>query len=371
MNQTEGKPHPIISNKEPWLAASFSTIVPGYGQIYAGKIARGCIILAISCLLFATGILAILNPNKLMWGALCLAVGTIALQIWSVFDAYHVARNSNSKEFEFRRKQQNKDLWLAVLLSSIIPGLGQLYLNRSSGYLFLFLTLFTSPRDAIVFRFILKMVALFNIGDLITTWQKRSRQATVMLISGFLILTLLEAGVNSSIQRSVIEARQINLEYPTDSMLPTLRNGDSLTIDKLTYRYRDPQRGDVAVFSPTSTMLKKKFKEDITQRIIGLPSERVDIRNGKVFINDRALTEKYISTLDGEVPPSLSDRYNWSSKTLTPDGKVPQNQYIVLGDNRNKGLDSRYWGLVPRANIIGRATNRFYPFDRVGSLAAG
>jgi TM2 domain-containing membrane protein YozV len=80
MNQSAEELQPKIRNKEPWLAVAFSAIVPGYGQIYAGKIVRGCVIIAISCLLFAIGILAILNPNNLLWGALCLAVGLISLQ---------------------------------------------------------------------------------------------------------------------------------------------------------------------------------------------------------------------------------------------------------------------------------------------------
>jgi TM2 domain-containing membrane protein YozV len=201
-----------------------------------------------------------------------------------LFDAYHIAKNSNSKEFEVSRKYQNKEPWYAVFLSSIIPGLGQLYLNRNwQGLLLLYFTIFFTPQDAVAFRFIIRAISLFDIGNIIFIWQRKSRRTIVLLISGLLILSLLETGANLSIKQFIVEARQIDITFSTNSMLPTVQN--------------------------------------------------------------------------------------WSSKTLTSDGKVPPNQYIVLGDNRNGNYDSREWGLVPRANIVGRATNRFYPFDRVGSLA--
>jgi signal peptidase I len=135
-------------------------------------------------------------------------------------------------------------------------------------------------------------------------------------------------------------------------MLPTLEINDRLIIDKVGYKLVNPHRGDVVVFNPTDE-LKKQYKDAFIKRIIGLPGETVEVKNGSVLINGQPLPEKYIA----ERP-----EYNWGP------GTVPEGQYLVLGDNRNNSYDSHYWGFVPRENIIGRATVRFWPPDRVGGL---
>lgn len=150
------------------------------------------------------------------------------------------------------------------------------------------------------------------------------------------------------IRTFVAEARYI----PSGSMLPTLEIDDRLIIDKMGYRFTDPQRGDVVVFSPTEE-LKKQYKDAFIKRIIGLPGETVEVTNGKVFVNGEEISEDYIA----EKP-----QYNWGPQT------VPEGSYLVLGDNRNNSYDSHYWGFVPRENIIGRATVRFWPPNRIGGL---
>ena len=153
---------------------------------------------------------------------------------------------------------------------------------------------------------------------------------------------------------------------PSASMLPTLQINDRLTIDKISYRFANPVRGDIVVFNPTAQMAKEvdaqgnqKFKDHFIKRVIGLPGDRIEVTNGKVYINGKVISEKYL----GEAP-----NYNWSSTALTPDGIVPKGHYLVLGDNRNNSYDSHYWGFVPRDNIIGKAVFRFWPLDRVGEI---
>lgn len=150
------------------------------------------------------------------------------------------------------------------------------------------------------------------------------------------------------IRTFVAEARYI----PSGSMLPTLEIDDRLIIDKLGYRFAEPQRGDVVVFYPTDK-LKEEYKDAFIKRIIGLPGETVEVRDGRVLIDGEPLSENYIA----EKP-----QYNWGPET------VPEGQYLVLGDNRNNSYDSHYWGFVPRDNIIGRAIVRFWPLDRVGGI---
>jgi len=153
------------------------------------------------------------------------------------------------------------------------------------------------------------------------------------------------------IRTFVAEARWI----PSESMVPTLQKYDKLIVDKLSYHFVNPQRGDIVVFSPTTNIKKEhpNLKDAFIKRIIGLPGDKVEIKGERVYINDRPLQEKYI-----EAPP----QYQYGPVT------VPHDSYLVLGDNRNNSYDSHFWGFVPRENIIGRAVVRFWPPNRIGEL---
>ncbi len=151
------------------------------------------------------------------------------------------------------------------------------------------------------------------------------------------------------IRTFVAEARYI----PSSSMEPTLEINDRLIIEKLTYHFREPERGDVVVFNPTEVLRRQNFKDAFIKRVIGLPGETIEIKGGKVYVNGTALKEDYTAQ-----PPD----YDYGPVT------VPEGQYLVLGDNRNNSYDSHYWGFVPKENIIGRASVRFWPVNRLGVL---
>ena len=153
------------------------------------------------------------------------------------------------------------------------------------------------------------------------------------------------------IRTFVAEARWI----PSESMVPTLQKYDKLIVDKLSYHFTNPQRGDIVVFSPTENIQKENpnLKDAFIKRIIGLPGDKIEVKGERVYVNDRPLQEKYI-----EAPA----QYQFGPVT------VPANSYLVLGDNRNNSYDSHFWGFVPHDNIIGRAVVRFWPPNRIGEL---
>ncbi len=133
-----------------------------------------------------------------------------------------------------------------------------------------------------------------------------------------------------------------------ESMEPNFENGDYLIIDEISYRFQSPQRGEIIIF---------KYPENLSQRfikrIIGLPGETIDIRDGKITIYE-----------NGEA--QILDESGYLSSSLFTQGNVKislgENEYFVMGDNRPFSYDSRRFGVVPRKDIIGRVIFRALPF---------
>jgi signal peptidase I len=123
------------------------------------------------------------------------------------------------------------------------------------------------------------------------------------------------------------------------SMRPTLEDGEFILVNKLAYKFTAPKRGEIIVFRSPVT------PEDLIKRVIGLPGDRIVIREGNVYINDVQLQEPYIAA-----PPQYSGTWQVAEDTL-----------FVLGDNRNDSSDSHAWGLVPMENVIGRSLLIYWP----------
>jgi signal peptidase I len=158
------------------------------------------------------------------------------------------------------------------------------------------------------------------------------------------------------IRTFVVQAFRI----PSGSMIPTLLVGDQILVDKVAFRFRKPQRGEVIVFKYPGDETR-----DFIKRIIGLPGEKLEVRNRKVFINDKEMQDgafAYHEIFDNfRIPPR--DDFGPVS--------VPDKHYFVMGDNRENSQDSRFWGFLEEEKIIGRAfiiywsrnTDRFFPLE--------
>ena len=157
---------------------------------------------------------------------------------------------------------------------------------------------------------------------------------------------------------------------PSGSMEDTLQIGDRVIVNKVSYRFGDPGRGDVVVFEPETfeeesiaTKISRNLLEsvglrtpesDLIKRVIGLPGETVEIRDNVVYVNGAPLDEPYL-------PPDLmmNDEGPW---------EVPDDHYFVMGDNRNSSNDSRRFGAIARDRIVGRAFSVVWPPSRWGGL---
>ncbi len=144
------------------------------------------------------------------------------------------------------------------------------------------------------------------------------------------------------------------------SMLPQLHDGERLLVNKLVYykfesvSWGHLERGDIVVF-----WYPKEPDKSYVKRIIGLPGESVEVRNGKVLINGQELNEAYLDIEHNQSLPSFPPR------------KVEEHHFFVMGDNRDNSSDSRYWGLVPEKYIYGKAFFRYWKPGKIGFLEHG
>lgn len=123
------------------------------------------------------------------------------------------------------------------------------------------------------------------------------------------------------------------------SMNPTLADSEYLIINNVTYYLDEPERGDIIVF------LHPRSDLNLIKRVIGIPGDHVEVRDGQVIVNQVVLNEPYLAA-----PPNYSGIWD-----------VPDGQYFVLGDNRNNSSDSHSWGFLPIGNILGKASIIYWP----------
>lgn len=159
---------------------------------------------------------------------------------------------------------------------------------------------------------------------------------------------------------------------PTGSMEPTILVGDRLLLDKFSIRAhkietlekvrigRSIKRGDIIVFKPVAN----PEGEYLVKRVIGMPGDTVEIKDKQVYINESILNEPYVAFEDfmvysdvNRAPPDLYRRDNFGPVN------VPERSYFVMGDNRDRSLDSRYWGFVPQDYVIGRPLFVFWSYE--------
>ncbi len=139
---------------------------------------------------------------------------------------------------------------------------------------------------------------------------------------------------------------------PSGSMEHTLITQDRVMVNKLSYRVGDIGRGDVVVFRRPDD--DPSGYQDLIKRVIGTPGDVVEGHDGAVFVNDVRLDEPYLDPAD-----VIGD---FGAVT------VPNGEYFMMGDNRDDSYDSRFFGTVPEANVLGRAFIIFWPLDRIGTL---
>jgi signal peptidase I len=131
-------------------------------------------------------------------------------------------------------------------------------------------------------------------------------------------------------------------EVISGSMIPTIEIGDRVLVNKFIFNFRAPQRGEVILFK-----YPKDPSKDFVKRVMGLPGETLQLKDGQLYINDKMVPQSRYGI--------RNDFANFGPY------KVPAGSYFMLGDNRANSADSRVWGIVPKENLIGLAFVTFWP----------
>lgn len=170
-------------------------------------------------------------------------------------------------------------------------------------------------------------------------------ETVVIALSIFLIVYLL-----------FMQPHQVNGQ----SMVPNFQSGEYVLTDKVSYRLRDPERGEVVVFhAPEAAGCVKGTGCDFIKRVIAVPGETVSLSNSTFTVNGETLPESYIpDDFESLAGKYLKDRV----VTMGPD------EYLVVGDNRPFSSDSREWGPISKSAIVGRAFFRYWPADAIGVI---
>ena len=304
--------------------------------------------------------------------------------------------------------KNERHIWIAVLLSLIMPGLGQVYCGKlARGLVFTFLNflplpvtigLFAMSTSSLLMPAVIAMILLAGLIQLIAIIDSAflANNAKEYVLKDYnkpvvyvLLLALISTGSVGSafyLREQLLEAFRV----PVASNYPTILPGDRFIANKIAYKSSDPIRGDLIVFvNPEDRRI------NYIKRIVAVAGETVEIRNGVIYVNDQKLTQQKLpeSTLDNirikikrdKMEPLEGDVYEETNgaakyKIFLAEHKtpgdfakitVPGHHCFVLGDNRNLSKDSRYFGPIPLATIIGRADYLYFPakdWSRFGKI---
>jgi len=140
-----------------------------------------------------------------------------------------------------------------------------------------------------------------------------------------------------------------------ESMEPTFKTKDYLITEKVSYRFRPPQRGEVVIFNPPD-----RSTENYIKRIIGLPGDQIEIKEGNIYVNKEKLIEPYLNSIDKTL---VSQKEGYTTV-------LKDDEYFVMGDNRSHSRDSREIGSIPKQNVVSKVWFRLLPLDQISTFAA-
>ncbi len=253
--------------------------------------------------------------------------------------------------------------WVAVLLSLLLPGLGQLYNGQLIKGIILCSVLWmvdivslclmwgisSAPSNIILALFIDLLVLILIIRDAILVSRRIDRNFKPKFYNKWYVYIVLILFFHL-IFWPVMDNIFYDVHYvPSEAMSPTLVAGDRIVVDKFIYKFNDPTRGDIVTFR--FPLNKNKL---YVKRVMGMPGDTVEIVNKQLIINGTLLNEEYVVHMDSRVI------YGRDSLAAIV---VPEGKYYVMGDNRDNSYDSRFFGFVDRNEIISKVRTVLFSWD--------
>lgn len=189
------------------------------------------------------------------------------------------------------------------------------------------------------------------------TAQNAKTTTTGRTVLEYVVLAVVAIAVALLIQAFLVKPYRI----PSESMENTLLIGDRVLVDRISWRFSEPERQQIVVFHPPFA------GPVLIKRIIGMPGDTISLKDGAVYVNGQKLDEPYVRKVQETTVPSepFDNGLPWS---LQQPYKVPADNYFVMGDNRIDSGDSREFGPVPRAQLVGKAFARYWPPGRIGGV---
>ncbi len=342
-------------DKDPWLAVNLSMFFPGIGQLYGGNLWRGIIFLGGQSWLLSMALWNIFAARGNTVNGLFYLGISVIIYLVNILDSHLGVYLPRTGYISEKIPRKHKNVWFAVFVSRVLPGLGHLYLQKSIiglGLLtasLLFLKLDDIFTPLLIITPLLTAIATYHTYIVFPRSHSDFQRSLIATMAGFVFFVSLL----SNYFPQWLDQRFEQFIIPSESMQPTLQVGDRVFVEKSPDYV--PQNGDIVVFTPSEAIKETdpEFADYYIKRVIGIPGDVVSVDNQRVYVNDRPLNEPYIAE-----PP----RYEFSPQFIT------KNSYLVLGDNRNNSLDSHFWGLLPREVIVGKAYKIGWPPNRIQSL---
>lgn len=264
--------------------------------------------------------------------------------------------------------------WVAGIISLISPGLGQVYNGQmGKGFIillvnYLFLRLLLIPIAlpilgtskflpglialiifVLVFDFAVMADAVLVARSYKEEYQLKKYNNIIVYIGIYVLGAITTTLVGTFIKSNYVQAFKI----PAGSMEQTLLIGDHILVDRR-LSSRDPNRGTLIIFEYPEDATK-----DFVKRVVAVGGDTVEIRDKQLFINGTPVKESFVSHKESEtIPSNQNKRDNFGPVT------VPSNSYFVMGDNRDRSYDSRFWGFVEKSKIKGTVKNIYWSWDK-------
>lgn len=292
------------------------------------------------------------------------------------------------KKRKLTKKLKPKEPLLAVIFSIIFLGLGQIYSGKvlraitfivleflAAIPIFLY---FINPNTTSNIYIILPIAVIIIFGwwtifdayFCSKTYNKNNKlkvkisdKKRILLVTGiffaFIFNIVFDKIVVKSLSEFLIQPFVKTYSMPTSSMMPTIVLGDCVIADMSIYKKSDPKRGDIVIFNHDFS----NSNIQLGKRIVGLPGDKLKIKDKIMYLNDVKCDEPYVIHQDSRIFPASENPRDNFGPVIVPDGA-----FFVMGDNRDQSADSRFWGFVLKKDILGKIYKIYYPFNRSGPV---